>query len=58
MGKPEGKRPLGMPRCRWKDNNKMDLRVVGCDPGNLIDLAGDRDQWRAYVRAVMNLRVP
>ena len=43
---------------RWEDNIKMDLREVGCDPGGWIDLAEDWDQWRAYVRAVMNLRVP
>ena len=58
MGKPEGKRPLGGPRCRRYDNIKMDLREVSCDPGEWIDLAEDWDQWRAYVRAVMNLRVP
>ena len=58
VGKPEGKRPLGRPRRRWEDNIMMDLREVGCDPGEWIDLAEDRDQWRAYVRAVMNLRVP
>ena len=58
VGKPEGKRLLGRPRRRWEDNTKMDLREVGCDPGQCIDLAEDRDQWRAYVRAVMNLRVP
>ena len=58
VAKPEGKRPLGRPRCRWEDNIKMDLREVGCDPGEWIDLAEDRDQWRAYVRAVMNLRLP
>ena len=57
-GRPEGKRPLGRPRRRWEDNIKMDLREVGCDPGEWKDLAEDRDQWRAYVRAVMNLRVP
>ena len=56
--KPESKRPLGRPRRRWEDNIKIDLREVGCDPGDWIDLAEDRDQWRAYVRAVMNLRVP
>ena len=58
--KPEGKRPLGRPRHRWEDNKpiKMDLREVGCNPREWIDLAEDRDQWRAYVRAVMNLRVP
>ena len=58
VGKPEGKRPLGRPRRRWEDNIKMDLREVGCHLGEWIDLAEDRDQWRAYVRAVMSLRVP
>ena len=45
MGKPEGKRLLGRPRHRWKDNIKMDLREVGCDLGECIDLAEDMDQW-------------
>ena len=58
VGKPEGKRPLGRPRRRWEGNIKMDLREVGCDPGEWIDLAEDRETWRANVRAVMNLRVP
>ena len=58
VGKPKGKRPLGRPRRRWEDNIKMDLREVGSDSGEWIDLAEDRDQWRAYVRAVMNFRVP
>ena len=58
VGKPESKAPLGRPRRRWEDNIKMNLRAVGCDPRVWIDLAEDRDQWRAYVRAVMNLRVP
>ena len=58
VGKPESKRPLGRPRRRWEDNIKMDLRELGCDPRDWITLAEDRDQWRAYVRAVMNLRVP
>ena len=58
MGKPEGKTPLGRPRRRWEDNIKMDLSEVGCDSGELLDLAEVKDQWRAYVRAVMNLRVP
>ena len=58
MGKPVGKGHLGMPRHRWKDNIKMDLREVGYDPGDWIALAEDRDQWRDYVRTVMNLRVP
>ena len=54
----ENKRPLERPRRRWEDNIKMDFREVGCDPGDWIDLAEDRDQQRAYARAVMNLRVP
>ena len=58
VGKPEGKRPLGRPRRRWEGSIKMDLREVGCDPGEWIDLAENGDQWRAYARAVMNLRVP
>jgi hypothetical protein len=57
-GNPEGKRPLGRPRCRWVDNIKMDLREIGWDGGDWINLAQDRDQWRALVNAVMNLRVP
>ena len=44
LGKPEGKRPLGRPRRKWENNIKMDLREVGCDPGEWIDLAEDRDQ--------------
>ena len=51
-------RPLGRPRCRWEDNIKMNLREVCCDPRDWIALSEDRDQWRAYVRSVMNLRVP
>ena len=58
MGKLEGKRPSGRLRRRWKDNIKMDLKEMGCDPEEWIDIAEDRDQWRAYARAVMNLRVP
>ena len=57
VGNPEEKRPLGRPRRRWEDNIRMDLREMGCDTGEWIDLAEDRDQWRAYVWAVMNLRV-
>jgi hypothetical protein len=57
-GKPEGKRPLGRPRRRWMDNIKTELREVGWNGMDWIDLAQDRDQWRAYVNAVMNLRVP
>ena len=58
MGKPEGKRPLGRPRRRLEDNIKMDLREVGCHPRDWIALAEDRNQWRAYVMSLMNLRVP
>ena len=58
LGKPEEKRPLGRTRRRWEDNIKMDFREVGCDPGDWIDLAEDKDQWRAYIRAIMNLLVP
>jgi hypothetical protein len=54
----KGKRPLGRSRRRWADNIKMDLREVGWDDRVWIDLAQDRDRWRAYVNAVMNLRVP
>ncbi|KAJ4443767.1 hypothetical protein ANN_05545 [Periplaneta americana] len=57
VGRPEGKRPLGRPRRRWEDNIKMDLREVGYDGIDWINLAQDRDQWRAYVRAAMNLRI-
>ncbi|KAJ4427015.1 hypothetical protein ANN_26814 [Periplaneta americana] len=55
--RPEGKRPLGRPRRRWEDNIKMDLREVVCNDRDWINLAQDRDRWRAYVRAAMNLRV-
>jgi hypothetical protein len=58
VGKPAGKRPLGRPRRRWEDNIKMDLQEVGCGGVEWIDLAQDRDRWRALVNAVMNLRVP
>jgi hypothetical protein len=54
---PEGKRPLGRPRRRWVDNIKMDLREIGLDGVDWIDLAKDRDQRRALVNTVMNLRV-
>jgi hypothetical protein len=58
VGKPEGRRPLGRPRRRWEDNIKMDLRVVGWGGMDWINVAQDRDRWRALVNAVMNLRVP
>jgi hypothetical protein len=58
VGKLEGRRPLGRPRRRWVDNIKMDLREVGWDGGDWIDLAQDMDRWRAYMNAVMNLWVP
>jgi len=55
---PEGKGPLGRPRRRWEDNIKMDLQEVGCGGMDRIELAQDRDRWRALVNVVMNLRVP
>jgi hypothetical protein len=58
VGKPEGRRPLGRPRCRWEDNIKMDLREVGCGGAVWVDLAEDRDRWQALVFMVMNVRVP
>jgi hypothetical protein len=57
VGKPEGKRPLGRPRRRWEDNIKMDLQEVGCEGMDWIDLAQDRDRWRALVNVVIKLRV-
>jgi hypothetical protein len=56
--KPEGKRPLGRPRSRWVDNIKMDLIEIGWGGMDWIDLAQDRDQWRALLNTVMNLRIP
>ena len=58
VGKPEGKIPLGRPRRRWVDNIRMDLQEVGCGYMDWIGLAQDRDRWRTFVSAVMNLRVP
>jgi hypothetical protein len=58
VGKPDVKRPLGTPRCRWVDNIKMDHRETEWDGMDWIDLAQDRDQWRALVSTVMKLRVP
>jgi hypothetical protein len=57
MGKPEGKRPLGRPRRRWEDGLRMDLREIGWGSVNWIQLAQDRDWWRALSHTVMNLRV-
>jgi hypothetical protein len=58
VGMPEGKRPLGGPRRRWEDNIKMDLREIGIDGANGIQLDQDRVQWWAFVNTMMNLRVP
>ena len=58
VGKPEGKRPLGRPRYRWKANIKMNLQDLGCGGMGWIELARDNDRWRALVNAVMNLRIP
>ena len=58
VGKPEGKIPLGRPRCRWKDNIKMDLDEVGRGCGDWMELVQDRDRWRALVSTVMKFGVP
>jgi hypothetical protein len=58
VGKPKGKRPLGRPRCRWVDRIKIDLREIIWDGIDWIDVAWDRDQRRALVNTVMNLRIP
>ena len=57
-GKPEGKSPLGRPRLGWEDNIKMDHQELGCGGMDWIELAQDRVRWRAFLNAVMNLRVP
>jgi len=57
VGKPEGRRPLGRPRRRLEDNIKMDLQGVGGGCGDWMELAQDRDRWRALVSTVMNFRV-
>ena len=57
VGKPEGKRPVGRPRRRWEDNIKTDLQEVGGDGGDWMELAQDRDRWRALLSTVMNFRV-
>ena len=58
VGKPDGKRPLGRPRYKWEDNIKMDLKEVGRDYGDWMELTQDWDRWRALVSKVMNFRVP
>jgi hypothetical protein len=58
VGKPEGRRPLGRRKHSWVDNIKTDLRELGCGGLDWIDLTKDRDQWRALVNTVMNLRIP
>jgi len=58
VGKPDGKRPLGKPRRRWENNIKMDIQEVGWGGMDWIELAQDRDWWRALVNSVMNLQVP
>jgi hypothetical protein len=58
VGKPEGKRRLGRPRCKWVDNIRMDLGEVGWGDVDWIGLAKDRNRWRALVNSVLNLRVP
>jgi len=58
VGKPEGNRPLWKPWLRWEDNVKKDLQEVGCGYIDWIELAQDRDRWRALVNAVMDLWVP
>ena len=58
VGKPEGKRPLGRPRRKWVNNIRMDLQEVGCGSIYWIELAQDRDSWRALVSTVINLRAP
>jgi hypothetical protein len=58
VGKPEGKRPLGIPRRRWVDNIKMDLQEVGGGCGDSMELAQDRDRWRALVNTVTKFKVP
>jgi hypothetical protein len=58
VGKPEGKRPLGRPRCGWIDTIKINLSEIGFGGVDWIGLAQDRDRWRALVNSVMNLQVP
>ena len=57
-GKPTGKRPIGRPRRRWEDNIRMDLKEICINTRNWVDLAQDRDYWRALLNATLNLRDP
>jgi hypothetical protein len=58
VGNPEGKRPLGRRRRRWKDNIRMDRQEVGCGGMDWIEWVQDRDSWWALVKAVTNHQVP
>ena len=58
VGKPEGRRPLERPRCRWEDNIKMDLQEVGRGRGDWMELAQDRDRWRALVGTMREFQLP
>jgi hypothetical protein len=58
VGRPEGRRPLGRPRCRWEDDIKMDLQEVGWGDIDWIELAEDRDRWWTLLNVIMNLQVP
>jgi hypothetical protein len=58
VGKPQGKKPLGRPRCRWVGNIEIDIREIGWDSMDWLDLVQDSDQWRALVNTVINLRIP
>jgi hypothetical protein len=58
VGRPKGKRPLGRPRRRWEDNIKIDVREIGIDWANWIQLSQDKVQWRAFVKTVMDLQIP
>ena len=57
-GNPTGKKPLGRPRCRWEDNIRMDLEVIGINAENWVYSVQDRNYWRALVNAALNLQVP
>jgi hypothetical protein len=58
VGKPEGKRSLGRPRCRWEDNRRVYLKEIGWEGVDWIHLAQDGDRWRAVVNTVINFRIP